>query len=58
MKDIPPDLVASLTVNPPPLIAGHVTPDADCLSSMFALAKGIQQATGQPVRCALPEGSL
>jgi len=58
VKDIPPDLVASLTANPPPLIAGHVTPDADCLSSMFALAKGIEQVTEQPVLCALPEGSL
>ncbi len=58
MPEIPPDLVSSLTGNPSPLVAGHVTPDADCLSSMFALAKGIEQSTSRTVFCALAEGSL
>lgn len=56
--EIPAGLVERLTANPTPLIVGHVTPDADCLGSMFALARGIEQASGQPALCALPEGSL
>ena len=58
MTEIPPDLMSALSGDVAPLVVGHVTPDADCLSSMFALAKGIEQATGRPVSCALPEGSL
>lgn len=58
MSTIPSELLSKLTGAPPPLIAGHVTPDADCLCSMFALAEGIQLATGRTVRCAVPQGSL
>lgn len=58
MIEIPPDLLSALTDNSALIVAGHVTPDADCVGSMFALAWGIEQATGRPVRCALPEGSL
>ncbi len=58
MIEIPPDLVSALTDNPALIVAGHVTPDADCVGSMLALAWGVEQATGREVRCALPEGSL
>lgn len=58
MNILPEQLIPALTCSPTPLIVGHVTPDADCLGSMFALALGIEQAVGEKVNCALPEGSL
>ncbi len=52
------DLLAAITAGGPAFIAGHVTPDADCLSSMFALSIGIEHATGQRIPVALPDGSV
>ncbi len=55
----PPEaLIERLVGEPVSLIAGHVTPDADCLSSMFALAMGLEQATGRRSPCALPKPSV
>ncbi len=58
MSEIPTDLVDSLLREPSPVVVGHVTPDADCLAAMLALKLGIEHATGRPVRCALPPGSV
>lgn len=52
------DLLAAVIAGGPAFIAGHVTPDADCLSSMFAMSLGIEQATGQRIPVALPDGSV
>ena len=59
MNNAPPaELLAAVTGGRPAFIAGHVTPDADCLSSMFAMAIGIEKATGQRIPVALPDGSV
>jgi phosphoesterase RecJ-like protein len=58
MCEPPAELLAALTADPRPIVAGHVTPDADCLASVTCLAKGIEQACGSPVLCAIPDGSV
>jgi phosphoesterase RecJ-like protein len=58
MSTLPPDLLPALTADASLVIAGHVTPDADCLGSIFALAHGVTQATGRAVACALPAGCV
>jgi bifunctional oligoribonuclease and PAP phosphatase NrnA len=56
--DVPADLLQQLRGWKRLVVISHVTPDADALASMFALAKGFAQDTGGAAQVALPEHSL
>ncbi|MCG3138997.1 MAG: Bifunctional oligoribonuclease and PAP phosphatase NrnA [Phycisphaerae bacterium] len=60
MKDVPDNIsvvISALQKAARPVVAAHVTPDADALGSMLALGLGLQ-AAGTPVRIALPAESV
>lgn len=52
-----PDFLESLRAVKSPLIAGHVTPDADCLGSTFGLAMAMREH-GIDARVGLPPGCV
>lgn len=53
----PPDVCQAIHTARRLLLVGHVTPDADCLGSMGALAGGLR-AAGKHVHASLPAGSV
>lgn len=55
---VPPEVTDALVRPSRPLLVGHVTPDADCLSSMYGLATGLAAVCNATPRIALPPGSV
>ncbi|UCG17549.1 MAG: DHH family phosphoesterase [Phycisphaerales bacterium] len=56
--NVPDGLIERLTSWRRAVIVGHVTPDADCLGSMIALAKGLADDRRCEVTVSLPPGSV
>lgn len=55
---VPRELLDALDALQRPVVVGHVTPDADCLASMLALARAWPGASPRGARVCLPEGSV
>jgi phosphoesterase RecJ-like protein len=56
--NVPEELIESLLSWRRTVVVGHVTPDADCLGAMIALAQGFGEPGRRDLRMALPPGSL
>ena len=54
----PADLIEALNLMKRMVCVGHVTPDADCLGSLLALARAWSQGGSRDASVSLPEGSV
>jgi phosphoesterase RecJ-like protein len=54
---VPPEVVAAIRAGTRIALAGHVTPDADCLGAMGALHLALPEL-GKPAHVALPAGTV
>lgn len=54
----PQEVIEALAGPGPVVVAGHVTPDADCLGSTMALAWALHRTRGVETAVALPDGSV
>jgi len=57
-RTVPVEVLSALRKLRRPVIVGHVTPDADCLGSMGALARAWPLASGGSAELCLPAGTV
>jgi phosphoesterase RecJ-like protein len=57
-EPVPAELIDALRTTSRPVLAAHVTPDADALSSVVGLAAGLATGTDAEPTVALPEGTV